>query len=88
MYVEFTVSQTMEHFLGCHVNAFEAFAGRVPAKIMVDNLKSAVLQRSVGQAPVFNPATPTSPVITASKSHRATSAPDTRRAASRPASAT
>ena len=55
MYVEFTVSQTMEHFLGCHVNAFEAFAGRVPAKIMVDNLKSAVLQRSVGQAPVFNP---------------------------------
>ena len=55
MYVEFTVSQTMEHFLGCHVNAFEAFAGRVPAKIMVDNLKSAVLQRSIGQAPVFNP---------------------------------
>ena len=55
MYLEFTVSQTMEHFLGCHVNAFEAFAGRVPAKIMVDNLKSAVLQRSVGQAPVFNP---------------------------------
>ena len=55
MYVEFTVSQTMEHFLGCHLNAFEAFAGRVPAKIMVDNLKSAVLQRSIGQAPVFNP---------------------------------
>ena len=55
MYLEFTVSQTMEHFLGCHVNAFEAFAGRVPAKIMVDNLKSAVLQRSIGQAPVFNP---------------------------------
>ena len=55
MYLEFTVSQTMEHFLGCHVNAFEAFAGRVPAKIMVDNLKSAVLQRLCGQAPVFNP---------------------------------
>ena len=34
------------------------------------------------------PATPTSPAITASKSHRATSAPDTRKAASRPASAT
>ena len=34
MHVEFTVSQTMEHFLGCHVNAFEALGG-VPAKIMV-----------------------------------------------------
>jgi len=54
MYVEFTVSQTMEHFLGCHQNAFEFF-GKVPFKIMVDNLKSAVLKRIVGQAPVFNP---------------------------------
>jgi len=25
MYVEFTVSQTMEHFLGCHQNAFDWF---------------------------------------------------------------
>ena len=49
MYVEFTVSQTMEHFLGCHLNAFEFFAARIPARIMVDNLKSAVLQRSIGQ---------------------------------------
>ena len=55
LYVEFTVSQTMEHFLGCHLNAFEFFAARIPARIMVDNLKSAVLQRSIGQAPVFNP---------------------------------
>jgi hypothetical protein len=54
MYAEFTVSQTMEHFLGCHQNAFEFFDS-VPAKIMVDNLKSAVLRRIVGQAPVFNP---------------------------------
>ena len=54
MYVEFTVSQTMEHFLGCHQNAFEYF-GKVPFKIMVDNLKSAVLKRIVGQAPMFNP---------------------------------
>ena len=54
MYVEFTVSQTMEHFLGCHQNAFNFF-GAVPGKIMVDNLKSAVLRRIVGQAPVFNP---------------------------------
>jgi transposase len=54
LYVEFTVSQTMEHFLACHQNAFEYFGG-VPKKIMVDNLKSAVLQRITGQNPVFNP---------------------------------
>lgn len=53
MYVEFTVSQTMEHFLGCHVNAFNYF-GAVPEKIMVDNLKSAVIKRVVGQSPIFN----------------------------------
>jgi transposase len=54
MYLEFTVSQTMEFFLSCHENAFAAF-GAVPSQIMVDNLKSAVLQRLVGVAPVFNP---------------------------------
>lgn len=55
MYVEFTVSQTMEHFLACHLHAFEFFGSLVPEKIMVDNLKSAVLQRLTGEAPVFNP---------------------------------
>ena len=54
LYVEFTLSETMEHFLSCHANAF-AFFGGVPAKIMVDNLKSAVLRRVLGQEPVFNP---------------------------------
>jgi len=53
MYLEFTVSQTLEHFLGCHERAFAALG--VPAKIMVDNLKSAVLRRLTGTAPVFNP---------------------------------
>lgn len=53
MYVEFTVSQTMEHFLGCHERAFAVLG--VPTKIMVDNLKSAVLRRLTGTAPVFNP---------------------------------
>ncbi len=53
MYVEFTVSQTMEHFLFCHQNAFAAFGG-VPARIMVDNLKSAVLSHPTGEAPVYN----------------------------------
>lgn len=54
MYVEFTVSQTMEHFLGCHRNALEFF-GAVPGAVMVDNLKSAVIERCVGAAPIFNP---------------------------------
>ena len=54
MYLQFTVSQKMEFFLACHENAFAAFGG-VPSRIMVDNLKSAVLQRLVGAAPVFNP---------------------------------
>ena len=54
LYLQFTVSQTMEHFLACHEQAFAAIQG-VPAKIMVDNLKSAVLQRLAGCAPVFNP---------------------------------
>ncbi len=54
MYLEFTVSQTMEHFLGCHQNAFQFF-GCVPQTVMVDNLKSAVLKRIVGQDAVFNP---------------------------------
>lgn len=53
IYVEFTVAQTMEHFLGCHERAFAALG--VPEKVMVDNLKSAVLRRLTGVAPVFNP---------------------------------
>jgi transposase len=54
MYVECTVSQTMEHFLACHQHAFEFFGG-VPHSVMVDNLKSAVLKRALGEAPVVNP---------------------------------
>lgn len=54
MYVEFTVSQTMEHWLSCHQNAFTAF-GRVPGKVMVDNLRSAVLKRIIGLDPILNP---------------------------------
>jgi len=53
MYVEFTLLQTMEHFLACHQHAFEAFNG-VLENIMVDNIKSAVLKRVMGE-PVFNP---------------------------------
>ncbi len=55
MYVEFTQSQQMEQFLACHDHAFAYFGARVPEKVMVDNLKSAVLKRLTGEAPVFNP---------------------------------
>ena len=44
----------MEQFLDCHQHAFQFFGG-VPEKVMVDNLKSAVLKRLVGQDPVLNP---------------------------------
>jgi hypothetical protein len=55
MYVELTLSQQMEPFLACHLNAFAYFGGRVPDKVMVDNLKSAVLRRLSGAAPLLNP---------------------------------
>ena len=54
MYLEFTVSQASEFFLACHERAFAAFGG-VPQRLVIDNLKSAVLQRLAGVAPVFNP---------------------------------
>jgi transposase len=54
LYVQFTPAETMEHFLDCHVNAFNYFGG-TPARTMVDNLKSAVLQHSLGQPALLNP---------------------------------
>lgn len=53
LYVEFTLLQTQEHFLCAHQRAFEFFGG-VPAELMVDNCKTAVLQHALGQPPVFN----------------------------------
>jgi len=53
LYLEFTISERIEEFLRCHVNAFTFFGG-VPACILYDNLKSVVLQRS-GHAVQFNP---------------------------------
>lgn len=53
LYVDFTVRETMEHWLGGHVNAFNFF-GRIPERLMIDNLKSAVIRRLTGEAPVFN----------------------------------
>lgn len=54
LYVEFTLAQSMEQFLACHQNAFEAFGGSV-RRVMVDNLKSAVLSHPAGQPAVLHP---------------------------------
>lgn len=52
LYLEFTISERIEEFLRCHVNAF-AFFGGVPSDLLYDNLKSVVLQRT-GSAVRFN----------------------------------
>ena len=54
IYVDFTVSEKMEHFLECHQKALEFFGG-VPRKIMIDNLKTGVLIHLEGQKAIFNP---------------------------------
>ena len=45
MYLEFTISEKMEDFLRCHVNAFRFFGG-VPSQLLYDNLKNVVIGRS------------------------------------------
>lgn len=54
LYVEFTLAQTQEHFLAGHQHAFEFFHG-VPAEVMVDNCKTAVLSHPVGLPAVPHP---------------------------------
>jgi len=54
MYLEFTLSQAMEQFLSCHVHAFEFFGG-VPERIVIDNLKTGVLEHPLGEKPLFHP---------------------------------
>jgi transposase len=54
MYLQFTLSQAMEQFLSCHQAAFE-FLGGVPAKIMIDNLKTGVLEHPLGEKALFHP---------------------------------
>lgn len=53
-YLEFTCGEAMEHFLDCHQNALEFFGG-TPAAILIDNLKTGVLEHRFGQKAVFNP---------------------------------
>ena len=54
LYVEFTLGQSQELFLSCHQNAFSFFKG-VPARVMVDNCKTAVLSHPLGQPAQLNP---------------------------------
>jgi transposase len=54
LYVEFTLGQSQEWFLGCHQRAFEQLGG-VPQEVMVDNCKTAVLSHVPGTEPLFNP---------------------------------
>jgi transposase len=53
MYLEFTLAETLEHFLCCHQHALEYFNG-VPQAVWVDNCKVAVLSRVAGSI-CFNP---------------------------------
>ena len=54
LYLEFTLLERQEQFLACHQNAFLRFGG-VPKRIMVDNLKSAVLSHPAGQPAIYHP---------------------------------
>lgn len=54
MYLEFTLSETMEQFLTCHRHALEFFGGSV-AKVMLDNLKVGVVRHPSGEKAIFNP---------------------------------
>ena len=47
MYLEFTLAETLEHFLSCHQHAFEYFGG-LTQQVWVDNCKVAVLSRAPG----------------------------------------
>jgi transposase len=53
LYVEFTLGQSQEWFLGCHQRAFEKLGG-VPQEVMVDNCKTAVLSHVPGTEPIYN----------------------------------
>ncbi len=53
MYLEFTLAETLEHFLAAHQHAWEYFGG-VARQVWVDNCKVAVLSRATGSI-VFNP---------------------------------
>jgi transposase len=51
MYLEFTTSLDMEHFLGAHLGAFSALG--IPGEILYDNLKTGILGRDEQGKPIF-----------------------------------
>jgi transposase len=53
MYIEFTVSQSLQTLLGCHINAFN-FTGGVTRSILYDNMKTVVISRE-GRHIKWNP---------------------------------
>jgi transposase len=56
LFAEFFLGEAIEHWLQAHRDAFEFFGG-VPAKVVVDNCKTAVLRpRGGGLEPEMNPA--------------------------------
>lgn len=54
IYVEFTLSEGLDQFLSCHRNALE-FLGGCPARIMIYNLKTGVLEHPLGGEARFHP---------------------------------
>lgn len=50
-YLEFTTSLDMEHFLACHLHAFETLG--IPETILYDNLKTGILGRREDGSPIF-----------------------------------
>lgn len=50
-YREFVVSCDLEHFLACHLNAFEALG--IPEKMLYDNLKAGILGRRPDGSPIL-----------------------------------
>lgn len=52
LYAELVFDQRVETWLLCHAHAFAAFSG-VPARIVPDNLKAAVVRASFGADPVI-----------------------------------
>lgn len=54
LHLQFALSMSMEHFLHGHIQAFQHFQG-VPRRLIVDNLKTAVLDHHPGQQPNYNP---------------------------------
>jgi transposase len=50
-HLSFTTSCDLEHFLGCHIEAFEALG--LPEQVLYDNLKTAILGRSGDGSPIF-----------------------------------